>query len=396
MSDQLSDQLSHQRDARPLGVQLPARVDPEPQLAVALLGLSGYGSVQLLSLLSQHPRLKLAYVADRQRAGQRLSEAFPHLGDRLDSHSALQIQAWDAEAEPAELLTQIAACDLVFLALGHGLAHRFVPALLGAGQRVIDLSADYRFRDLAVYSACYGLERTAGGQGQGLDQEAVQASVYGLPELYRDRLPAARLVAVPGCYSTASLLAIAPLLKRGLIQPETLIIDAKLGGSGLAQALQPQVRLAEVEQSIAAYGVARHRQTPEIEQICSELLGHDVMVQFTPHLVPRVRGLLSTVYGTLRDPGLVREDLLTIYRAFYQRSPWVRILPANTYPQTQWTWGTNRCDIGIEVDSRTGRVIVMGAIDNLMKGEASQAVQCLNLMMGWDETLGLSTMALFP
>ncbi|NJN32053.1 MAG: N-acetyl-gamma-glutamyl-phosphate reductase, partial [Synechococcales cyanobacterium RM1_1_8] len=243
---------------------------------------------------------------------------------------------------------------------------------------------------------CYGLERTAGGQGQGLDQEAVQASVYGLPELYRDRLPAARLVAVPGCYSTASLLAIAPLLKRGLIQPETLIIDAKLGGSGLAQALQPQVRLAEVEQSIAAYGVARHRQTPEIEQICSELLGHDVMVQFTPHLVPRVRGLLSTVYGTLRDPGLVREDLLTIYRAFYQRSPWVRILPANTYPQTQWTWGTNCCDIGIEVDSRTGRVIVMGAIDNLMKGEASQAVQCLNLMMGWDETLGLSTMALFP
>ncbi len=154
--------------------------------------------------------------------------------------------------------------------------------------------------------------------------------------------------------------------------------------------------LAEADNSIAAYGVAKHRHTPEIEQVCSELAGHEVTIQFTPHLVPMVRGILSTVYANLRDPGLVRDDLITIYRAFYRNSQWIKICDADTYPQTKWACGSNLCYIGIEVDTRTGRVVVMSVIDNLIKGQAGQAVQCMNIMMGWDETLGLPKLGFYP
>jgi N-acetyl-gamma-glutamyl-phosphate reductase len=220
--------------------------------------------------------------------------------------------------------------------------------------------------------------------------------VYGLPELYRDRIAEAQLVGCPGCYPTASLLALSPLLKQGLIVPETAIIDAKSGASGGGRQAKTNLLLAEADQSLAAYGVARHRHTPEIEQVCSDLAGHEVLVQFTPHLIPMVRGILATVYATIRDPGLVRDDFITIYQAFYRSSPWVRVLPSGTYPQTKWAHGTNLCYIGIEVDPRTGRIVVMSAIDNLMKGQAGQAVQCLNLMMGWDQTLGLPQLSFYP
>jgi len=220
--------------------------------------------------------------------------------------------------------------------------------------------------------------------------------VYGLPELFHDQLAGARLVGCPGCYPTASLLAIAPLLKQGLAQSDSLIVDAKSGTSGGGRQAKEHLLLAEADNSLAAYGVAKHRHTPEIEQICSRLAGREVLVQFTPHLVPMVRGILATVYANLRDPGLVREDLHTIYSAFYRRSPWVTILPTGVYPQTKWAWGTNRCYIGIEVDARTGRVIVMSAIDNLMKGQAGQAVQCFNLMHGLDEQVGLPKQSFCP
>jgi N-acetyl-gamma-glutamyl-phosphate reductase len=347
------------------------------RIPVGIIGASGYGGVQLVRLLADHPNLELAYLGGESSAGQPFAELYPHLGH----HTQQSIEPIDLE--------QIASrCQVVFLSLPNGLACKMAPTLLARGCKVLDLSADYRFSDLATYAAWYGVKRT--------DQAVAEIAVYGLPELYRDRIAQAQLVGCPGCYPTASLLALSPLLKQGLIVPETAIIDAKSGTSGGGRQAKTNLLLAEADNSLAAYNIARHRHTPEIEQICSDLAGHEVLVQFTPHLIPMVRGILSTVYATLRDPGLVRDDLLTIYSAFYRNSPWVKILPSGTFPQTKWACGTNLCYIGVEVDSRTDRVIVLSAIDNLMKGQAGQAIQCLNIMMGWDETLGLPKLAFYP
>jgi N-acetyl-gamma-glutamyl-phosphate reductase len=344
---------------------------------VGIVGASGYGGVQLVRLLLDHPHLKVAYLGGDSTVGKELGQIYPHLDHALKQ-----------EVEEIDLDVIADRCRVVFLALPNGLAHTMAPALLAKGCKVLDLSADYRFWDLEVYQQWYG--------GHRHDAGIAETAVYGLPELYRDRIARAQLVGCPGCYPTASLLALAPLLKQGLIIPETAIVDAKSGTSGGGRQAKINMLLAEADNAISPYGVVRHRHTPEIEQICSDLAGREVLVQFTPHLVPMVRGILATVYAKLRDPGLVREDLLTIYNAFYRASPWVKLLPAGIYPQTKWALGTNLCYLSIEVDPRTDRVIVMSVIDNLLKGQASQAIQCLNLMMGWDETLGLPKLAFYP
>jgi N-acetyl-gamma-glutamyl-phosphate reductase len=347
------------------------------RLPVGIVGASGYGGVQLVRLLRDHPGVDLVYLGGESSAGKPFSDLYPHLSHSID----LVIESID--------LDKIAdRCQAVFLSLPNGLACQMAPKLVERGCKVLDLSADYRFSNLETYTAWYGTERT--------DQTVAATAVYGLPELYRDRIAEAQLVGCPGCYPTASLLALLPALKQGLILPETAIIDAKSGTSGGGRQAKTNLLLAEADNSLGAYGVTRHRHTPEIEQVCSDLAGHDVLVQFTPHLIPMVRGILSTVYATLRDPGLVREDLLTIYSAFYRSSPFVKLLPSGVYPQTKWACGTNLCYIGIEVDTRTDRIIIMSAIDNLVKGQAGQAVQCLNLMMGWEETLGLPQLAFYP
>ena len=347
------------------------------KIPVGIVGASEYGGIQLVHLLSQHPHTRVAYIGDPNLADRSVAEVYPHFGQQTQ----LQIEAINVEA-------MVDRCRVVFLALPHGGAFTLAPKLLEAGCKVLDLSADYRFFDLETYVAWYSVERS--------DRGIAEQAVYGLPEIYRSRIPAAKLVGCPACYATASLLALAPLLRQGLIASETVVIDAKTGSSGSGRDLKPHFLMSEAGNSIAAYGVARHRHTPEIEQVCSDLMGHGSMVQFTPHLVPTVRGILTTVYAELRDPGLVREDLLTIYRAFYGKSPWVEVLSGGTYPQTKWALGTNRCFLGIEVDSRTGRVILMSAIDNLIKGQSGQAIQCLNLMMGWDEMAGLPQICFFP
>lgn len=347
------------------------------RLPVGIVGASGYGGVQLIRLLMDHPRVEVVYLGGRSSAGKPFAELYPHLGHCVD----LTIEEIDVD--------QIASrCQVVFLSLPNGLACQMAPTLLEKGCKVIDLSADYRFKNLQTYKTWYGGERN--------DQKTVEKAVYGLPELYRDRIAQTQLVGCPGCYVTTSLLALAPLLKQGLIQSDTAIIDAKSGTSGAGRTAKTNLLLAEADSSVSPYGVARHRHTPEIEQICSHLAGHEVMVQFTPHLMPMVRGILATVYATLRDPGLVREDLTTIYTAFYRASPFVRVLPSGTYPQTKWACGTNLCYISIEVDTRTDRVIVMSVTDNLIKGQAGQAIQCLNVMMGWEETLGLPLLSFYP
>lgn len=348
------------------------------RVPVGIIGASGYGGVQLVRLLMDHPRLQLAYLGGESSAGQSFADLYPHLSHRVQQ-----------TIEPIDLDKIAARCQVVFLSLPNGLACKMAPTLLEKGCKVLDLSADYRFSDLSTYTTWYGGERQ--------DRAIAETAVYGLPELYRDRIAHAQLVGCPGCYPTASLLALSPLLKQGLIVPETAIIDAKSGTSGGGRQAKTNLLLAEADSSLAAYNVGgRHRHTPEIEQVCSDLAGHEVLIQFTPHLIPMVRGILATVYATLRDPGLVREDLLTIYSAFYRNSPWVKVLPSGVFPQTKWACGTNLCYLGLEVDPRTDRVIVISAIDNLMKGQAGQAIQCLNLMMGWEETLGLPQLAFYP
>ncbi|MBD2069298.1 N-acetyl-gamma-glutamyl-phosphate reductase [Leptolyngbya sp. FACHB-671] len=347
------------------------------RVPVGIVGASGYGGVQLVRLLVEHSEVELVYLGGESSAGKSFADLYPHLGHRVN----LTVEALDLE-------TIGDRCEVVFLSLPNGLAYKMAPTLLQKGCKVLDLSADYRFDDLETYRAWYGGDRT--------DQAVAETAVYGLPEIYRDRIAEAQLVGCPGCHVTASLLALSPLMKQGLVVPETAVIDAKTGTSGGGRQAKTHLLLAEADNSISAYGVARHRHTPEIEQVCSALAGHEVMVQFTPHLIPMVRGLLATVYATLRDPGLVTDDLITIYQAFYRASPWVKVLPSGTYPQTKWACGTNLCYIGIEVDPRTDRIIVMSAIDNLMKGQAGQAIQCLNLMMGWKETLGLPQLSFYP
>ncbi len=344
---------------------------------VGIIGASGYGGVQLVRLLLEHPEVEITYLGGDSSAGKKFKTLYPHLGHKVD----LTIEKIDLEVVAKR-------CEVVFLGLPNGLACDIAPTLIQMGCKVLDLSADYRFENLDTYTAWYKKERN--------DLETTAMAVYGLPELYRERIAISQLIGCPGCYCTASLLALSPLLKQGLILPETAIIDAKSGTSGGGRQAKTNLLLAEADNSLAAYGVANHRHTPEIEQVCSELARENIKVQFTPHLVPMVRGILATVYATLRDPGLVREDLLTIYTAFYRAAPFVKILSNGIYPQTKWACGTNLCYIGVEVDPRTGRVIVMSAIDNLIKGQAGQAVQCLNLMMGWDETLGLPQLSFYP
>lgn len=347
------------------------------KIPVGIIGASGYGGIQLVRILVDHPGVEIVYLGGDSSAGKQYSDIYPHLTDSIN----LTVENIDLEVVANR-------CEVVFLGLPNGLACQMAEKLLAKGCKVLDLSADYRFFNLDTYVTWYKQERT--------DQAIAQTAVYGLPELYRDQIKQAQLIGCPGCYPTASLLALSPLLKSGLILPETAIIDAKSGASGGGRQAKTNLLLAEAEGTIGAYGVAKHRHTPEIEQICTDLAGYEVKVQFTPHLMPMVRGILATVYATLGDPGLVRDDLLTIYSAFYRNSPFVKILPNGVYPQTKWAWGTNLCYIGLEVDPRTDRVIVMSAIDNLIKGQAGQAVQCLNLMMDWEETLGLPKLSFYP
>lgn len=347
------------------------------RIPVGIIGASGYGGVQLVRILLEHPNVEIVYLGGKGSAGKPYWDLYPHLAHRVN-----------LIIEPIDVDVVASRCKVVFLGLPNGLACDLAPQLLEKGCKVLDLSADYRFRNLETYTAWYNKDRS--------DQKTAVKAVYGLPELYQEEIKSASLIGCPGCYPTASLMALSPLLKQGLILPETAIIDAKSGTSGGGRQPKTNLLLAEAEGSFGAYGVAKHRHTPEIEQVCSDLAGHEVRVQFTPHLLPMVRGILATVYASLRDPGLVRDDILTIYSAFYRSSPFVKILPHGIYPQTKWAWGTNLCYIGIETDPRTDRVIVMSAIDNLVKGQAGQAVQCLNLMMDWEETLGLPQLCFYP
>lgn len=342
---------------------------------IAVIGASGYTGVELLRLLALHPAVKLVCITSRQSAGQPVSAVFPSLRGCLN----LDFE----DVDPPSLAGR---ADLVFTAVPHQAAMGMIPSLLDAGCRVVDLSADFRLHDVAVYQDWYQ-EHTA--------PMLLAESIYGLPELYRTQIPGARLVANPGCYPTSVALALSPVLRRQLIDPSTIIIDSKSGTSGAGRVAKVDSLFCEVNEGFKAYGLPRHRHTPEIEQTLSDQAGRPVVVSFTPHLVPANRGILSTCYASLAAM-MSREELLALYREQYASEPFVRVLPAGQLPNISQVRGSNFCDIGLEVDSRTGRVVVVAAIDNLVKGAAGQAVQNMNLMLGLPEQTGLLAPPTFP
>jgi N-acetyl-gamma-glutamyl-phosphate reductase len=344
-------------------------------LKVGIVGASGYTGVELARILSSHPEIELSVATSRQYAGKPLSEVFPNLRKRVDLVCE--------NLGPEELVDR---ADFFFTAVPHKTAMDIVPQLLEAGKKVVDLSADFRIRDVTVYEQWYQPHSSA---------KYVDEAVYGLPEFYRDRIKNARLTANPGCYPTSIALGLAPLLREKLIDPATLVIDSKSGTSGAGRAAGVGTLFCEVTDGFKAYKVGgTHRHIPEIEQELSVLAGTSVTVSFTPHLLPISRGILSTMYAVCTSTD--EEAVQKLYETTYANEPFVRVCPAGTFPATQHVRGSNCCDIGIKLDSRTGRVIVMAAIDNIAKGASGQAVQNMNLMNGFEETCGLLGVPFFP
>ena len=349
---------------------------------VAVIGATGYGGLQTLRLLQGHPDLTVSYLGGERSSGKRWSELVPFLplpGDPV-------VQSPEVEAIAS-------AADMAVLSLPNGLASGLVPGLLERGVKVVDLSADYRYSALQQWKEVYATEAR---QFPRSDDELCQEAVYGLVEWEQERIREARLVAAPGCFPTASLLALTPFLKQGLIETSGIVVDAKTGTSGGGRAAKEHLLLAEASEGVAPYGVVGHRHTSEIEQLCSRAAGQAVQLQFTPRLIPMVRGLLATVYGRLRDPGLTAEDCTTLLQAAYRHAPCVDVLPVGTYPSTKWVRQTNRALLSVQVDQRTGQLIVMSAIDNMIKGQAGQGVQCLNLMAGLPAETGLPLLPFYP
>lgn len=339
-------------------------------IRVGVAGATGYGGIELVRLLGLHPEVELVLAGTESYIGQDLAAVYPHLSNRV------QLKGREATAEALA-----AECDVVFTALPHGVPMKLAPAVLAAGKRLIDLGADFRLRDVDAYEAWYKKKHEA--------PELMEQAVYGLPELYRQQIAGARLVGNPGCYPTSCALAAAPLLRAGVVDSKGIIFDSKSGVSGAGRGLSLGSHFSEVNENFKAYNIAGgHRHTPEVEQTLSDLVGAPVTVTFTPHLVPMTRGILTTAYFTLLEDRST-EQLLDLFREFYASEPFVRIRPAGDLPQTKQVWGSNYCDIGLQVDRRTGRVLVVSVIDNLVKGAAGQAIQNMNLLFGLPETTGL-------
>ena len=345
---------------------------------VGIVGALGYGGGELVRILAGHPKVQLAYLSSELEKSLRMADVLPNLRGFLD-----------AECEVYDAKTAARRCDVLFVAQHSGWAMREVGQFLDAGLKVIDLGADFRLSNPAVYEQWYEAKHESPG--------LIKQAVYGLPEMYRDEISVAQLVANPGCYPTGAILALAPLLKEKLVDPSTIIIDSKSGASGAGRSsLKLDYHFPELNQSAKAYNIGVHRHTPEIEQELSRLAGESVVVSFTPHLIPVTRGILTTAYAKLVGNDATSEDLLRTYREFYQSSPFVVTLDPGSYPATKDTFSSNFCHIGLSVDARTNRVVVVSALDNLVKGMAGAAVQNMNLMHGFDEKAGLEHPGIFP
>jgi len=344
---------------------------------IGILGASGYTGSELVRLLLRHPRVELALLTADRRAGQAMRDVFPQFSP-FDLPKLVAIESVDWAA---------AGLDLAFCALPHGTTQTVIKTVLEKAPRikVVDLSADFRLADLAAYACWYGHEHLA----PDLQQEAV----YGLVEVYRDEIARARLVANPGCYTTCAQLPLLPLLRANAIDPDEIVVDAKSGMTGAGRAAKEAMLFSEVSEGFNAYGVGQHRHMAELDQEFSRAAGCSIVVSFTPHLVPMNRGILSTIYvRSAKSP----EDLHAMLAAAYAREPFVHVLPFGETPHTRHVRGSNYAFIGVAKDRIPGRAIIVSALDNLVKGASGQAVQNMNLMLGFPETTGIDQIALFP
>lgn len=346
------------------------------KLRVAIVGATGYTGAELLRLLVGHPNVEVTSVIGASKAGLAIADVLPSFAGILSG----QVASFDADHVAA-------TADAAFCALPHGASAGVVAELRSRGVRVFDLSADFRLRDASVYAEWYGKHEAPARFGEG---------VYGLVELHRDELRDADLVAVPGCYPTASTLALAPLLSAKLVNTRGLVVDAKSGVSGAGRTPTPTTHLPETAEGLRAYKIASHRHTPEIEQELARVAGEAIRLIFTPHLVPMTRGILATCYAELLDAGTTAEQCSEAARELYRGSPFVHVLPTGKSPDTLWVRGSNRAHVSYTVDKRTSRVVAICAIDNLVKGAAGQAVQAFNVRFGLDESAGIASAAFWP
>jgi len=339
-------------------------------IRVGVLGATGYAGAELVRLLSAHKNVTITMLASKTYAGQKMSEIYPALRG-----------VCDIVLEEADADTAAAKCDVVFTALPHGVSNEVISALYEKGLKIIDLSGDFRYNDIETYEKWYKVTHSC--------PELLAVSVYGLCELHREEIKNAQLVGNPGCYTTCSILGLAPLLKNGAIETKNIIIDAKSGVSGAGRGLGLDYHFCECTENMKAYKVGTHRHTSEIEQELSLIAGEEITLSFTPHLVPMKRGIFATEYANLKKP-YTKEELLAMYHDFYKDEKFVRIYDAGL-PESNHVSGSNFVDIGLEVDTRLNRVIVVSAIDNLIKGAAGQAVQNMNLMFDLAEDEGIAS-----
>ena len=337
------------------------------------MGGTGYTGVELLRLLAGHPQARVEVITSRGEAGRPVADLFPNLRGHLD----IAFSAPDSG--------RLADCDLVFFATPNGIAMTLVPELLAAGVRVIDLAADFRLRDAALWKRWYGMEHAC--------PELLAEAVYGLPEVNRTAIAAARLVANPGCYPTAVQLGLLPLLQAGVVEPVGLVADCKSGVSGAGRKASVGTLLAEAGENFKAYAVPGHRHLPEIRQGLEAATAGAVGLTFVPHLTPMIRGIHATLYARLRDEG---ADPQALFEQYYHDEPFVDVLPAGAHPETRSVKGANHCRIAVHRPGDGDTLVVLSVIDNLVKGAAGQAVQNMNLMFGLDETSGLQAVALLP
>lgn len=345
------------------------------KIRAGLVGISGYTGMELSRLLVSHPNMQLVMACSRNEAGRNLGDFYPFL--RHLPGSDVQISVFDGKIAARD-------CDIVFLAVPAGTAMRMAAQLLESGVRVVDFSADFRLDDPGEYQDWYNIPHE--------HAELLSKAVYGLPEINAAKIKDAKLVANPGCYPTASILALYAALRFRLIEPHSIIIDAKSGASGAGRKAAIPNLFCEVSDDFRPYGIPRHRHTPEIEQELGKISGIRPIINFTPHLVPMKRGILATIYATLSDETLTLAKIHDLFNDFWRQAPWIRILPQGELPRTVAVRGSMFCDIGLSVDSRSKRLLIFSAIDNLCRGAAGQALANANLMCGLPATAGMENL----
>tara|TARA_Y100000589_G_scaffold268100_1_gene259778 strand:- start:875 stop:1930 length:1056 start_codon:yes stop_codon:yes gene_type:complete len=349
---------------------------------VAIVGATGYGGLQLVNLLKNNKKYKITYLGGGKSSGSKWNDLFPFIN--LYKNLSIEKISTTSIAEKAEV---------VLLSLPSGIASTIVPDLLKKGLKVIDLSADYRYKSLDQWKKVYFNESSIYKRD---DFDLCEEAVYGIPEIFHKEISKARLVACPGCYPTSSLIPLIPFLDQGIIESGGIIIDSKSGTSGGGKSNNINLLHSESGEGISAYGLINHRHTSEIELTLSEMTGSDIQLTFTPHLVPIIRGMFTTIYGRLRDPGLTSDDCKILLENYYRKYTNIKILPVGKYPSTKWVRNTNNIYISVKVDTRNGRIIFLSVIDNLLKGQAGQAIQNLNLMKGLQMNQGLDLINIYP